>query len=179
MLEFTVRKTRQARCECTSDEAGRQGTPTRQGVGRVSKRPFEFIGPPPRPAKRPPKLDSDTSMSAPNCGLLCRRELRCSPSRRERCPLDLTEVATGSYLLCHTLSRHKNSQEQAQRARSLGRWRRDGDRAEIVPPQSGRSPLLADAMRAEAVREGWLAPAGLSGSDRIDLERNTGGKPPA
>jgi prevent-host-death family protein len=34
----------------------------------------------------------------------------------------------------------------------------DRDRvvAEIVPPQSGRSPLLADAMLAEAVREGWL-----------------------
>ena len=36
----------------------------------------------------------------------------------------------------------------------------DRDRvvAEIVPPQSGRSPLLADARLAEAVREGWLAP---------------------
>jgi antitoxin (DNA-binding transcriptional repressor) of toxin-antitoxin stability system len=40
----------------------------------------------------------------------------------------------------------------------------DRDRvvAEIVPPQSGRSPLLADAMLAEAVREGWLRPAVLS-----------------
>ena len=36
----------------------------------------------------------------------------------------------------------------------------DRDRvvAEIVPPQAGRSPLLADAMLAEAVREGWLTP---------------------
>jgi len=36
----------------------------------------------------------------------------------------------------------------------------DRDRvvAEIVPPQSGRSSLLADARLAEAVREGWLAP---------------------
>ena len=36
----------------------------------------------------------------------------------------------------------------------------DRDRvvAEIVPPQPGRSPLLADARLAEAVREGWLAP---------------------
>jgi antitoxin (DNA-binding transcriptional repressor) of toxin-antitoxin stability system len=42
----------------------------------------------------------------------------------------------------------------------------DRDRvvAEIVPPRSGRSPLLADAMLAEAVREGWLAPAVLAGS---------------
>jgi antitoxin (DNA-binding transcriptional repressor) of toxin-antitoxin stability system len=42
----------------------------------------------------------------------------------------------------------------------------DRDRvvAEIVPPQSGRSPLLADAMLAEAVREGWLTPAVLVGN---------------
>ena len=42
----------------------------------------------------------------------------------------------------------------------------DRDRvvAEIVPPQPGRSPLLADARLAEAVREGWLAPL-LTGSE--------------
>ena len=36
----------------------------------------------------------------------------------------------------------------------------DRDRvvAEIVPPQAGRSPLLADARRVEAVREGWPTP---------------------
>jgi antitoxin (DNA-binding transcriptional repressor) of toxin-antitoxin stability system len=34
--------------------------------------------------------------------------------------------------------------------------------AEIVPPQVGRSPLLADALLAEAVREGWLTPAALA-----------------
>lgn len=41
----------------------------------------------------------------------------------------------------------------------------DRDRvvAEIVPPQSGRSPLLADALLAEAVRAGWLTPAVLAG----------------
>lgn len=35
----------------------------------------------------------------------------------------------------------------------------DRDRvvAEIVPPQTGRSPLLADALLAEAVRNGWIA----------------------
>jgi antitoxin (DNA-binding transcriptional repressor) of toxin-antitoxin stability system len=39
----------------------------------------------------------------------------------------------------------------------------DRDRvvAEIVPPRSGRSPLLADAMLAEAVREGWITPPAL------------------
>jgi antitoxin (DNA-binding transcriptional repressor) of toxin-antitoxin stability system len=37
----------------------------------------------------------------------------------------------------------------------------DRDRvvAEIVPPRPDRSPLLADAMLAEAVREGLITPA--------------------
>jgi antitoxin (DNA-binding transcriptional repressor) of toxin-antitoxin stability system len=41
----------------------------------------------------------------------------------------------------------------------------DRDRvvAEIVPPQAGRSPLVADALLAEAVREGWLTPPALTG----------------
>ena len=36
----------------------------------------------------------------------------------------------------------------------------DRDRvvAEIGPPQSTRSPVLADALLAEAVRKGWLTP---------------------
>lgn len=39
----------------------------------------------------------------------------------------------------------------------------DRDRvvAELVPPRAGRSPLLADAMLAEAVREGWITPPAL------------------
>ncbi len=34
----------------------------------------------------------------------------------------------------------------------------DRDRvvAELVPPREGRSPLLADALLAEAVRKGWM-----------------------
>jgi antitoxin (DNA-binding transcriptional repressor) of toxin-antitoxin stability system len=42
----------------------------------------------------------------------------------------------------------------------------DRDRvvAEIVPPQPGRSPVLADAQLAAAVREGWLAPPLIGGS---------------
>src|SRR5712691_1656695 len=41
----------------------------------------------------------------------------------------------------------------------------DRDRvvAEIVPPQAGRSPLLADALLAEAVRAGWLTHPVLPG----------------
>ncbi len=43
----------------------------------------------------------------------------------------------------------------------------DRDRvvAEIVPPQRGRSPTLADALLAQAVREGWLTPPALVGKD--------------
>ena len=36
----------------------------------------------------------------------------------------------------------------------------DRDRvvAEIVPPRAERSPILADALLADAVRKGWLTP---------------------
>ena len=36
----------------------------------------------------------------------------------------------------------------------------DRDRvvAELVPPREGRSPWLADAQLAEAVRQGWITP---------------------
>jgi antitoxin (DNA-binding transcriptional repressor) of toxin-antitoxin stability system len=39
----------------------------------------------------------------------------------------------------------------------------DRDRvvAELVPPREGRSPMLADAQLAEAVRHGWLTPPTL------------------
>jgi len=39
----------------------------------------------------------------------------------------------------------------------------DRDRvvAEISPPRESRSPLLADAFLAEAVRSGWLTPPAL------------------
>jgi antitoxin (DNA-binding transcriptional repressor) of toxin-antitoxin stability system len=43
----------------------------------------------------------------------------------------------------------------------------DRDRvvAELGPPRQGRSPLLADARLAEAVRRGWIAPPVLPGAD--------------
>lgn len=43
----------------------------------------------------------------------------------------------------------------------------DRDRvvAELVPPREGRSPLLADATLAEAVRKGWIRPPALSSHD--------------
>ena len=39
----------------------------------------------------------------------------------------------------------------------------DRDRvvAELIPPSAGRSPLLADALLAEAVRQGWITPPAL------------------
>ena len=39
----------------------------------------------------------------------------------------------------------------------------DRDRvvAELVPPHPGRSPFVADAMLANAVREGWITPPSL------------------
>jgi len=39
----------------------------------------------------------------------------------------------------------------------------DRDRvvAELVPPRSGRTPILADAMLADAVRQGWITPPTL------------------
>lgn len=42
----------------------------------------------------------------------------------------------------------------------------DRDRvvAEIVPPEKTRSPLLADALLAEAVRQGWITPPALTSS---------------
>jgi len=41
----------------------------------------------------------------------------------------------------------------------------DRDRvvAEICPPRPGRSPWPADALLAEAVREGWLTPPAVGG----------------
>jgi antitoxin (DNA-binding transcriptional repressor) of toxin-antitoxin stability system len=35
--------------------------------------------------------------------------------------------------------------------------------AEICPPRPGRSPWQADALLAEAVREGWITPPALPG----------------
>jgi antitoxin (DNA-binding transcriptional repressor) of toxin-antitoxin stability system len=42
----------------------------------------------------------------------------------------------------------------------------DRDRvvAELVPPRSGRSEFVADALLAEAVRQGWVTPPVLSRS---------------
>lgn len=43
----------------------------------------------------------------------------------------------------------------------------DRDRvvAELVPPRSGRTVFVADALLAQAVREGWLSPPASSQTD--------------
>lgn len=43
----------------------------------------------------------------------------------------------------------------------------DRDRvvAEIVPPDKSRSPLLADALLADAMRQGWITPPALPSTD--------------
>ena len=47
----------------------------------------------------------------------------------------------------------------------------DRDRvvAELSPPREARSPLLADAFLAEAVRSGWLTPPALSAAGEPQL----------
>ena len=50
----------------------------------------------------------------------------------------------------------------AERGETILVTDRDRVVAEIVPPEPSRSPVLADAMLAEAVREGWIMPPALS-----------------
>ena len=38
---------------------------------------------------------------------------------------------------------------------------RDQVVAELVPPRENRSPMLADALLAEAVRKGWIVPPAI------------------
>lgn len=39
---------------------------------------------------------------------------------------------------------------------------RDQVVAELVPPRENRSPILADALLAEAVRKGWITPPSIT-----------------
>jgi antitoxin (DNA-binding transcriptional repressor) of toxin-antitoxin stability system len=52
----------------------------------------------------------------------------------------------------------------AERGETILVTDRDRVVAEIVPPDSGRSPVLADALLAEAVRQGWITPPSLTAS---------------
>ena len=90
-------------------------------------------------------------------------------TQRESCsPRQLTEVASSSYHLGMRsvgLKVLKNKLSEYVRLAASGETVLVTDRdrvvAEIVPPQAGRSPLLSDAVLAEAVREGWLTPPTL------------------
>jgi antitoxin (DNA-binding transcriptional repressor) of toxin-antitoxin stability system len=82
----------------------------------------------------------------------------------------IDKVATGSYQLFMRsvgLKVLKNKLSEYVRLAAGGETVLVTDRdrvvAEIVPPRPGRSPLLADALLAEAVRQGWLTPPVLAG----------------
>ena len=83
----------------------------------------------------------------------------------------LTKVASGSYITAMRsigLKLLKNKLSEYVRLAAGGETVLVTDRdrvvAEILPPQPGRSPLLSDALLADAVRQGWLtAPAIASG----------------
>src|SRR6266567_6229558 len=75
----------------------------------------------------------------------------------------IDKVASGSYRLLMRsvgLKVLKNKLSEYVRLAAGGETVLITDRdhvvAEIVPPQAGRSSVLADALLAEAVREGWL-----------------------
>jgi antitoxin (DNA-binding transcriptional repressor) of toxin-antitoxin stability system len=50
----------------------------------------------------------------------------------------------------------------AERGETILVTDRDRVVAEIVPPETRRSPMLADALLAEAVRQGWITPPALA-----------------
>jgi antitoxin (DNA-binding transcriptional repressor) of toxin-antitoxin stability system len=85
--------------------------------------------------------------------------------------MGLTLGASGSYLITMRsvgLKILKNRLSEYIRLAAGGETVLVTDRdrvvAEIVPPRSGRSPLLSDAMLAEAVRKGWVTPPALVGA---------------
>src|ERR1051326_9436715 len=81
----------------------------------------------------------------------------------------LEEVASGSYLIrmrAVGLKVLKDRLSEYIRIVSAGETVLVTDRdrivAKIVPPYSGRAPLVADALLAEAVRRGWISPPALA-----------------
>jgi antitoxin (DNA-binding transcriptional repressor) of toxin-antitoxin stability system len=77
----------------------------------------------------------------------------------------IDQVATGSYLLFMRsvgLKMLKNKLSEYIRLAASGETVLVTDRdkvvAQITAPEASRSPLVADAMLAEAVRKGWLTP---------------------
>ena len=80
----------------------------------------------------------------------------------------MTKVASGSYIMgmrAVGLKILKNKLSEYVRLAAGGETvlitDRDAVVAEIGPPRPGRSPMLADAWLAEAVRRGWITPPAL------------------
>jgi len=78
-------------------------------------------------------------------------------------------VATGGYIVVMRavgLKVLKNKLSEYVRLAESGETVLVTDRdrvvAELAPAQNNRSPLLADALLAEAVRQGWITPPMLS-----------------
>ena len=81
----------------------------------------------------------------------------------------MTKVASGSYIdgmRAVGLKMLKNKLSEYVRLAAAGETVLVTDRdtvvAEIVPPHPGRSPMLADAWLAEAVRKGWITPPAMT-----------------
>ena len=77
-------------------------------------------------------------------------------------------VATGSYIASMRsvgLKVLKNKLSEYVRLAAQGETVLVTDRdrvvAEIIPPEKHRTPVLADALLAEAVRQGWITPPAL------------------
>ena len=66
--------------------------------------------------------------------------------------------AVGLKILKNKLSEYVR---MAERGETILVTDRDRVVAEIVPPETGRSPVLDDALLAEAVRRGWITPPTL------------------
>jgi len=63
--------------------------------------------------------------------------------------------AVGLKILKNKLSEYVRLAERGERVLVTDR---DRVVAEIVPPETTRSPVLADALLSEAVRKGWITP---------------------
>ena len=66
--------------------------------------------------------------------------------------------AVGLKVLKNKLSEYVRLAEQGETVLVTDR---DRVVAELSPPQKSRSPILADAVLAEAVRQGWITPPSM------------------
>jgi antitoxin (DNA-binding transcriptional repressor) of toxin-antitoxin stability system len=66
--------------------------------------------------------------------------------------------AVGLKVLKNKLSEYVRLAEQGETVLVTDR---DRVVAELSPPQKSRSPMLADAVLAEAVRQGWITPPSM------------------